>query len=75
MSTRDQDGRWVARAEVVLARDDRWPLRQVPLDPDPLTPFASVFGALRDDLAEDVHVALDLVPLTRAQQRRRRTEL
>lgn len=75
MASRDPDGRYVARAELALARDDIWPLRQVPLRPDPLTSFAHTFAGLRGDLHEEAVVALDLVPLTRGQQQRRRRRL
>lgn len=63
---------FVARAELTLARDDLAPLREVPLDPDPLTLFARVFAGLRDDLGEQADVVVDLMPLTPAQIRRRR---
>lgn len=68
----DATGLFVARAELVLARDDRMPLRAVPLDPDPLTGLARAMGAARDDLAERVEVVVDLLPLTGADRRRRR---
>ena len=38
---------YLARAELVLARDDQMPLREVPLDPDPLTGLARAIGAAR----------------------------
>jgi hypothetical protein len=59
----------VARAEMVLARDDRLPLRAVPAKPDPLTGFARAFAALREDLGESADVAIDLLPLTAAERR------
>lgn len=73
--SRDEGERWVTRAELMLARDDRWPLREVPFEPDPLTGMARAFAGLRDDLREEATVALDLVPLTRGQQNRRRSRL
>lgn len=72
---RDRDGRYVARAELVLARDDRWPLAAPPLRPDVMAGFAGVFAQLRDDLDEDATVVLDLVPLSRGQQHRRRQRI
>ncbi len=62
----------VARAELVLAQSDDRPLREVPLRPDPLTPFAHVFGELREDLGESASVVIDLMPVTPAMRRRKR---
>ena len=62
----------VARAELILARDDIWPLREVPLKPDPLTPFAYAFAELRDDLGDAAEVHLDLLPVSRGAIGRRR---
>jgi len=67
---------YVARAEMILSRDDIWPLREVPLKPDPLTPFAYAFAELRDDLGDTAEVHLDLLPVSRgaiARRRRRAT--
>lgn len=61
----------VARAELVLAQSDDRPLREVPLRPDPLTPFAHVFGELREDLGESASVVIDLMPVTPAMRRRK----
>jgi hypothetical protein len=63
---------YTARAELILAREDMWPLREVPLQPDPLTPFAFAFAELRDDLGDDAEVIIDLVPVTRGEVARRR---
>ena len=63
-------GLCVVRAELTLARDDRWPLRTVPLSPDPLNGFAVVMGRLDPGLAEEAEVCVDLLPLGAAQQRR-----
>ena len=49
------------RAELILARDDRYPLRDVPLSPDPLTAFAWVAGRLESDEGEAVDVVVDLL--------------
>lgn len=65
---------YTARAELVLAQEDVWPLREAPLDPDPLTPFAYAFGELRDDLGDAAEVHLDLVPVTRGAVARRRRQ-
>jgi hypothetical protein len=56
----------VARAELTLARDDRYPLREVPLDPDPLTGFARVMGRLHAERDEAVEVVVDLLALARS---------
>ena len=63
---------YTARAELVLAREDIWPLREVPLQPDPLTPFAFAFSELRDDLGDHADVIIDLLPVTRGDVGRRR---
>lgn len=63
---------YTARAQMVLARDDTWPLREVPLKPDPLTPFAFAFAELRDDLGDEAEVVMDLLPVTRGEVGRRR---
>lgn len=72
MGAEDEAELYCARAELVLARDDVWPLREVPLDPDPLTPFANVFGRLRDDLEESAEVHVDLVPVPQRELMARR---
>ncbi len=63
---------FAARAELVLARDSIWTLRDVPLDPDPLTPIALAMSDL--DPGEDLEVVVDLVPLTPGEQRRWRNK-
>ena len=63
---------FTARAELVLARDPISTLRDVPLDPDPLTPIALAMSDL--DLGENLEVILDLVPLTPGEQRRWRNK-
>lgn len=59
--------RHVARAELVLARNSRHPLRTVPLKPDPLQGLAAAVADVRPDLQEHVQVCLDLLPLTPAK--------
>ena len=62
----------IARAELVLARDPVSPLRDVPLDPDPLDGLALAMGDLWE--GEDLEVVLDLVPITPGAQRRWRNK-
>lgn len=64
-----------SRAELILSRNDAWPLRDVPLTPDPLTPLAAVFSQFDDHYNEKAEVIIDLMPLTRAQINHRRTQL
>ncbi|MDQ1427021.1 MAG: hypothetical protein QOK39_497 [Acidimicrobiaceae bacterium] len=65
----------VCRAELTLARDDRWPLREVPFAPDPLTPIVQAFGNLNPELAEAAEVCVDLLPLRWVEQQRRRRRI
>lgn len=65
----------VARAELVPARPDVWPFRDVPLTPDPMQAFAAVFAGVRPDLGDEVQVAIDLLPMGRTQMARRRRKL
>lgn len=60
---------YVARAELVLAREITAPLRAVPLRPDPLSPFADVAGLLKDEAGDRIDVVLDLIPLNAAKAR------
>jgi hypothetical protein len=69
---RSADRLHVARAELVLARDPMWTLRDVGLDPDPLTGLAAAMGDLWD--GEGLEVVLDLVPITPGAQRRWRNK-
>jgi hypothetical protein len=71
----DVPRRFEARAELTLSRDDALPLREVPLRPDPLTPFARAYAQLRDDLHESAEVVIDLMPVTQAQRRQRRRDV
>ena len=63
--TREQRVARVARAEYVLAGDPAWPLRLVPLRPDPLQALAAAVTDIRP--GERIDVCLDLLPLTRAK--------
>lgn len=63
---------YTARAELTLARPDAYPLRTVPLTPDPLTGLARVFAGLREDLGESIELAIDLLPVGPLERRRLR---
>ncbi|MBO2448708.1 hypothetical protein J4573_16520 [Actinomadura barringtoniae] len=68
-----QGRRSSARAELVLAGDDFLPLKDVPLQPDPLT---SIYRALAQvGEGERAEVVVDLLPVTAAQARSRRSTL
>jgi hypothetical protein len=68
-----QGGTTSARVELVLAGDDFMPLKTVPLQPDPLT---SIYRALAQvGEGERAEIAVDLLPVTAAQARSRRTRL
>jgi len=56
----------VARAELTLARDDAYPLKDRGLDPDPLEAFARLMGNLDGDR---VAVHFDLSPVNHARER------
>ncbi|MBS1845672.1 MAG: hypothetical protein JST53_14745 [Actinobacteria bacterium] len=62
------------RAEMVLARPPSEPLARLPLDPDPLTPFAAALAGVRRDRGEVAEVNVDLLPAAgfRAARLRRR---
>lgn len=66
----------VLRAELVLARDDLWPLKE-PGGPDfdPLQPFAYTMAELRDDLDEHLDVQVDLLPASPGRAARLRNEI
>jgi hypothetical protein len=66
--------RRAVRAEMVLAGPAYEPLARLPLDPDPLTPFAAAMAGVRRDRGEVAEVCLDLLPATghRAARLRRR---
>lgn len=72
-ATREKPKLAVARAELTLARDDAFPLRRVPLKPDPLEGLVVAFGMLDLDQHDHIEVTLDLVPMTPAATRHWRT--
>jgi hypothetical protein len=59
--------RTVLRAELTLARNDRMPLANRGLDPDPLEPFARAMADVTD--GDRVVVHLDLAAVTHARER------
>lgn len=63
------------RCELRLARPGHEPLAQLALDPDPLQGFARLIADLNGDLAENVEVAIDLLPGAPGAQRRLRRRL
>jgi uncharacterized protein (DUF2267 family) len=66
---------YVCRGELRLARDSVEPLADLGLDPDPLGVYARVFALARDELQEDIRVAVDMVPASPSQRRRLRGRL
>ncbi len=56
---------YVARAELVLARNDSLPLREVPLEPDPLSVIARAMNEACAEGGEGASVVLDLTPVRR----------
>ena len=66
---------FVAREELALALPEYLALRDVPLQPDPLTALAGAFAGIRPDLGEQADVVLDLVPLSHGSVNRRRRRL
>ncbi|MGH2768986.1 MAG: hypothetical protein ACRDJF_00440, partial [Actinomycetota bacterium] len=56
---------YVARAELVLARNDSLPLREVPLEPDPLSVIARVMNEMGAGGGEGGSVVFDLMPVRR----------
>jgi hypothetical protein len=65
----------VARAELVLARPSREPLRVAGLDPDPLAGFARAIESLRCDQGDTATVTVSLLPVTPGKRRRLRRRL
>ena len=63
-----------ARAELALGRPSAEPLRDVGVEPDPLTGFAHALDTAAG-MGARAAVALDLLPLTPAQARRERRRL
>nr|WP_240929386.1 ATP/GTP-binding protein [Streptomyces coryli] len=69
-------GRYVERAELVLAETDSRPLHIPTLDPDPLQQLAAIITGVDAEAGEGVDVAIDLVPVTpKALERRRKKEV
>ncbi|MFB7763696.1 ATP/GTP-binding protein [Streptomyces xiamenensis] len=65
----------VARAELVLAKADHRPLREVELEPDPLGVIALAAAGANSAIGEQVDVVLDLLPISGAAVLRRRRRL
>lgn len=65
----------VARIELVLARPSTAPLRDIGLDPDPLSAVARALEHLHCDAGEDAVVCVDLLPITPAGRGRARRRL
>jgi hypothetical protein len=66
---------YVARAELVLARDDHWPLGKPVLDPDPLEQVAAAFAEVRTEDGEEAELVVDLLAVPEAAVARRRRRL
>ncbi|MFD0332206.1 hypothetical protein ACFQZC_38435 [Streptacidiphilus monticola] len=65
----------VLRAEFHLAGDPASPLRQVPLNPDPLQPIVDAVAAVRADLGDLAEVILDIQPVPNWRLRLKRWHL
>ena len=59
----------------MLARAAHEPLAELGLDPDPLQALAAAYQDLDDDLDETAEVCVDVLPLTRGEERRARARL
>lgn len=70
----DGDGVEVARAELVLARPSAAPLREIGIDPDPLSGFAQALATLRPE-DETAAVCVDLLPIGPGRRRRERRRI
>jgi hypothetical protein len=66
---------FVGRAELVLARDHRFPLRDVPITPDPMTGLLRAIAEGRSDLGESVEVVVDLLAVNAGARRRWRHDV
>lgn len=66
---------FVGRAELVLARDHRFPLREVPMVPDPMTGLVRAVAEARADLGESVEIVVDLLAVNAGARRRWRHEV
>ncbi|SNX88492.1 hypothetical protein SAMN06272735_8944 [Streptomyces sp. TLI_55] len=72
---RDEPREHVVRAEFILRGKLTAPLREVPLDPDPLQPLVDAVSDLRVDLGDLAEVRLDIQRAPRWALRARRTQL
>ncbi|WP_406349377.1 ATP/GTP-binding protein [Streptomyces sp. NBC_00144] len=73
VETADRPGRYVARAELVLAGPDHRPLGSVGLDPDPLEQLAVAFSEV--GAGDEAELVVDLVPVRGHKVRRYRRRL
>ena len=73
--TKDRSRENVLRAEFVLRGDPGAPLRDVPLQPDPLQPIMDAVAAVRADLGDLAEVILDLQPVPTWRLRLKRWQL
>ena len=60
----------VARAELILSRPDRFPLRTIMMQPDPLVDLVRAIGSADETANESLEVAIDLLPVKPSEQRR-----
>ncbi|MGE0503785.1 MAG: hypothetical protein AB7F97_03750 [Solirubrobacterales bacterium] len=63
------------RAEMVLSQPSVEPLARLPLDPDPLAPFAAALTGVERGRGETVSVCVDLLPASGRRARRLRRRL
>jgi hypothetical protein len=73
--TKDRKREHVLRAEFVLRGDPGAPLRDVPLQPDPLQPIMDAVAAVRADLGDLAEVIVDLQPVPTWRLRLKRWQL
>lgn len=66
------DRLFVARVEITLGLSDALPLREMGLDPDPLTPLILPFQGLDDRYGDAATVAIDLRPLSYRRRKKQR---
>jgi hypothetical protein len=71
----DKDRKHVVRAVYVLHGDAAAPLREVPLDPDPLQPLLDAVAGLRADHKDLAEVCLDISPASRWRMAARRFQM
>ena len=70
-----EEGQYVARAELVLARPDHRRLTEAALDPDPLRLMAAACAYVNSDQAEEAELIVDLLPVSGARVARWRRRL